>query len=230
MLFDNQSTVTIDPVFGPDGHPLNNISFEMAPDHMLTGDQFASEFPITTDQSILPAAGAGGGPTAGAHFSDPTVDPLNGGTPLPLLGPESNGSTFGPFQEAAANTAPTSGGINAVILNEDGLPGGNPGGPGDVGTLATTFTGSLNINFGTATGHSLAFSATQSTFDHLTSGGEAGATSKIPLPVRSAAHPTLIALCRHRSEHRRQRSADHHARRHLDAQRAVHCHADAPAG
>src|ERR1700761_892143 len=90
VLFDNQSTVTLEPVFGPDGHPLNNIAFEMAPDHMLTGDQFASEFPITTDQSILPAAG--GGPTSGAHFSDPTVDALSTGNPLALLGAEGFGA------------------------------------------------------------------------------------------------------------------------------------------
>src|ERR1700761_6099694 len=131
VLFDNQSTITIDPVFGSDGHPLNNITFEMAPDHMLTGDQFAADFPISTDQSILPAAGAGSGPTAGAHFSDPTVDPLSIGNPLPLLGAENNGTTFGAFLETPANTTPVASAIPLVILNEDGLPGGNPGGPGD---------------------------------------------------------------------------------------------------
>src|SRR5258708_13994869 len=76
VLFDNQSTITIDPVFSSDGHPLNNITFEMAPDHMLTGDQFAADFPISTDQSILPPASAGTGPTAAAHFTEPTVGPV----------------------------------------------------------------------------------------------------------------------------------------------------------
>src|ERR1700761_3141380 len=144
ILFDNQSTVTLEPVFGPDGHPLHDISFEMAPDHMLSGEQFASEFPITTDQSILPAAGAGGGPTAGAHFSDPTVDPLNVGNPLDLLGPENFGNAFDRFQNPAAPPAPVAGVADSVILNEDGLPGGNPGGPGDVGGTTIHFVGSLH--------------------------------------------------------------------------------------
>ncbi|MEA2868716.1 MAG: large repetitive protein, partial [Bradyrhizobium sp.] len=151
VLFDNQSTVTVDPVFGSDGHPLADIAFEMGPDRTLTGDQFASLFPITTDQSVLPAAGNGGnGPTAGANFSAAHVDGLGaGGTPLALLGPENNESTFGARQQDAANPTPIPGAIAAVTVNEDGLAHGNPGGPGDVATLATTVTGSLNVNFGT---------------------------------------------------------------------------------
>src|ERR1700739_3126005 len=47
VLFDNQSTVTIDPVFDQSGHPLPNVSFEMASDRVLNGDQFAGLFPIT---------------------------------------------------------------------------------------------------------------------------------------------------------------------------------------
>ncbi len=190
VLFDNQSTVTLEPVFGTDGHPLNNIAFEMTPDHLLSGEQFASEFPISTDQSILPAAGAGGGPASGAHFSDPTVDPLSTGTPLALLGGEGGAGGTSGFIEAPANVAPTTTPITPVIFNEDGLPGGNPGGPGDVGGVATTFTGSLNINFGTATvGASLAFSATQNSLNGLTSGGEA-----VHFTITTiGGEPTLIA-------------------------------------
>ena len=101
VLFDNQATVTIDGVFDPSGHPLPNIAFEMAPDRLLTGDEFASLFPITTDQSVLPAAGPGGnGPTAGAHFGDPTVDQLPTFTALDLLdaspGPGNNFASLAP--------------------------------------------------------------------------------------------------------------------------------------
>ena len=70
-------------------------AFEMAPDRMLTGDEFAALFPITTDQSVLPAAG-GSGPTAGAHFGDPTVDALPTFTALDLLGAsQASGADFG---------------------------------------------------------------------------------------------------------------------------------------
>ena len=84
VLFDNQSTFTIDPVFDSSGHPLPDVAFEMTPDHILTGGEFASLFPITTDQSVLPAAGSNGA-TTGANFSDPTVDALTSFTALGLL-------------------------------------------------------------------------------------------------------------------------------------------------
>src|SRR3954468_23456591 len=71
VLFDNQSTGTIDPVLDPSGHPLADIAFEMPPDRRLTGVDFAALFPITTGRSVLPAAGPGG-PTAGGYFGDAT--------------------------------------------------------------------------------------------------------------------------------------------------------------
>jgi hypothetical protein len=42
VLFDNQSSITIDPVFDSAGHPLSDVAFEMAPDRIATGDEFAS--------------------------------------------------------------------------------------------------------------------------------------------------------------------------------------------
>src|SRR4051794_28055861 len=112
VLFDNQSTVTIDPVFGQDGHPRSDLAFAMSADRTLTGEQFAELFPITTDQSVLPAAGPGGnGPTAGAHFGDPTVDPLSVGNPLALLGPETfGGPAFGDTDQVPTST-PLAGGV-----------------------------------------------------------------------------------------------------------------------
>src|SRR5262245_64841286 len=56
VLFDNQATITIGPVFGADGQPLAGVSFELAPDRVVTGAEFATLFPISMDQSVLPAA------------------------------------------------------------------------------------------------------------------------------------------------------------------------------
>ncbi len=171
VLFDNQSTVTIDPVFDASGHPLPSVAFEMASDRTLTGDQFAELFPITTDQSVLPAAG-GSGPTAGAHFGDPSVDPLSTFTPLALLGAETFGLSFGGPNDQAGNSKPDAGVADVADINEDGL-GGNPGGTGDVpGPL--TLTGSLHVNFGSdVNGRSFAFAADQSGLANLTSDGQA---------------------------------------------------------
>ena len=88
ILFDNQSTVTIIPFFNSMGVPLANITIE-SNGKEFSGAEFASTFPITTDQSVLPAAGEGtGAPASGANFTNASVDPLLGPDPLPLLGPE----------------------------------------------------------------------------------------------------------------------------------------------
>jgi VCBS repeat-containing protein len=92
VLFDNHSTVTVEPFFDSRNDPLNNVTVEIAPGRDVSGSEFASLFPITTDQSVLPAAGDGNSQASGAHFSDPSVDPLGIGNPLPLLGQEELGN------------------------------------------------------------------------------------------------------------------------------------------
>src|SRR3954469_19369666 len=76
ILFDNQSTVTVEPFFDS-RHDSSNLSVEVAPGRDVSVSEFASLFPITTDQSVLPAAGEGTGnaQASGAHFSDSSVDP-----------------------------------------------------------------------------------------------------------------------------------------------------------
>ncbi|MGY3451765.1 T1SS-143 repeat domain-containing protein [Bradyrhizobium sp. USDA 4353] len=174
ILFDNQSTVSIDPVFDNNGAPLKDVSFEVGPDRIINGDQFAELFPLTTDQSVLPAAGTPGAPgvPAGANFGGFTIDPLNGGTPLALLTGESISGNFGQTP-TTPNSTPIPGGVQPALLNEDGLSEGRPGGPGDVGGVVTSFTGSLNVDFGTdVIGRAFAFAASQPGLAGLTSGGE----------------------------------------------------------
>src|SRR6266571_2970711 len=60
ILFDNQSTVTVEPFFDSRHDTLGNLTIEVAPGRDLTVSEFASTFPITTDTSVLPAAGTGG--------------------------------------------------------------------------------------------------------------------------------------------------------------------------
>ncbi len=140
----------------------------MAPDRMLTGDEFASLFPITTDQSVLPAAG-GTGPTAGAHFGDPTVDALSTFTALDLLGAETAGSSFTASNQQTPNNNPVVGVVDVANIAEDSLAGGNPGAPGHAAGPVIV-TGSLHVNFGpTATGRSFSFAADQSSLTSLTS-------------------------------------------------------------
>ena len=175
VLFDNQSTVTVDHVFDANGQPLADVGFQMAQDRTLTGDQFAALFPITTDQSVLPAAGAGGGPTAGANFSNAHVDALAGpGDPLALLGGEEfGGAQFG--GAPAGNPTPIIGLADVGEIDDEGLAEGIIGGPGDAAGNATSVTGSLHVDFGTDRGgatFAFADASDQPGLTGLTSAGE----------------------------------------------------------
>jgi hypothetical protein len=86
VLFDNQSTVTVEPVFKSRADGLGNetrddVTVELAPGLGISVKEFASLFPITTDTSVLPASDNGGNSNgnaqaSGAHFDSPDIDPL----------------------------------------------------------------------------------------------------------------------------------------------------------
>ena len=87
ILFDNRSTVTIEPYLDS-----MNVAFEVSPGRVVGATEFLTLFSIaTTDQSVSPPAGTPGAPASGADFSNTSVEPL--GTPdrpealgpLPLL-------------------------------------------------------------------------------------------------------------------------------------------------
>src|SRR3569623_1658177 len=174
VLFDNHSTVTIEPFFDSTGHPLANHDVNLGAGHDVTGDQFASLFPITEDQSVLPAAGGGGSPASGADFHRPTVDPLGVGTPLPLRGPEALGNfeTIAPLgPQVQQDVGPTVSGSYGVALvleaDLDTIQGGNDLAPGlttgtdpldtrETATLSgVTFTAgsqAIDVTFGATSG------------------------------------------------------------------------------
>ena len=85
ILFDNELTVTVEPFFksradGPGNDTRDEITVEMAPGRDISVKEFATLFPITTDASVLPAAGGnsnGNAQASGAYFSPFSVDPLD---------------------------------------------------------------------------------------------------------------------------------------------------------
>ncbi len=89
IIFTDGAQAIIEPFFDSMG-VLSNMMIEVAPNQDLTGAQFATQFPITTDQAVLPAAGPGtpGTPASGADFQPVSVPPLETPPPLPLLPPE----------------------------------------------------------------------------------------------------------------------------------------------
>ncbi|MBR0786865.1 DUF5801 repeats-in-toxin domain-containing protein, partial [Bradyrhizobium iriomotense] len=102
ILFDNHSTVTVEPFFDSRHDQLGNLTIQVAPGRDLTVAEFAGAFPIINDPSaasaVLPAAGDSLGQNnaqaSGANFTAPIVDPL---PPVPtniLPG----GEDLGPFQ------------------------------------------------------------------------------------------------------------------------------------
>ena len=97
ILFDNESTLTIEPFFksradGLGGETRDEITLEMAPGRDISAKEFATLFPITTDTSVLPAEDRDGNSNAnaqasGAYFSPFSVDPLDA-PPLNQLAPQ----------------------------------------------------------------------------------------------------------------------------------------------
>src|SRR6478736_6194084 len=85
IIFADDSQVIIEPFFDSMA-VMSNLVFEMTPGQVLNSAEFASQFPITTDQSVLPAGAEG--VQSGAEFNDPSVDPLPPNVPLALLPPE----------------------------------------------------------------------------------------------------------------------------------------------
>ena len=92
ILFDNRSTVTIEPYLDS-----MNVAFEVSPGRVVGGTELSTLFSIATDQSVLPDAGKPGAPptpASGADFSNASVEPLDtpdrqeATGPLPLLSQE----------------------------------------------------------------------------------------------------------------------------------------------
>src|SRR5690242_6263611 len=67
VIFADGSQDIIEPFFDSRGTILSNLVLEMGPNKTMGGEQFATLFSITEDQSVLPAAGPGG-VAAGADF------------------------------------------------------------------------------------------------------------------------------------------------------------------
>src|SRR5687768_13487330 len=89
ILFDNQATVTVEPFFGANGQPLDH-AVQLGTDRVVDAAQFATLFPITDDQSILPAAGdaAAGSRNTGGQFGTFRIDGFGERNALDLLGNE----------------------------------------------------------------------------------------------------------------------------------------------
>src|SRR3954471_4484450 len=87
ILFDNQSTVTVEPFFDSRHGALQNLTIEIAPGRDLSVTELARPFPITTEQSARPPAGNANGTAqaSGGEFHTPAVDPLAVPSPLRLL-------------------------------------------------------------------------------------------------------------------------------------------------
>ncbi len=158
ILFDNQSTVTVEPFFDSRHDALNNLTIEVAPGRDLSVSEFASSFPISTDQSVLPAAGNGNGnaQASGANFGNPAVDPL---PPIPtnILAPPEVLPNFNvtvptgfipQIQSTIPTTTPgptiTAGVGPALVVDESFSPVGSHTGPAgssiDTEAAAASFT------------------------------------------------------------------------------------------
>src|SRR3984957_1269077 len=63
-----------EPFYADNGQPLPDLTIELGPNHDGSAAQFATDFPITTDQSVLPAFGGPYSDSSGANFVSFTLD------------------------------------------------------------------------------------------------------------------------------------------------------------
>ena len=70
IIFADGSQDIIEPFFDSRGTILSNLVLDMGSGQEFNGERFASQFPITEDDSVLPAAGPGG-VASGADFHGP---------------------------------------------------------------------------------------------------------------------------------------------------------------
>jgi hypothetical protein len=167
VIFADGSQVIIEPFFNSMG-VLSNLLIDMGQGQDFTGTEFAAQFPFSTDQSVLPAGGDGGGsPASGADFSGNAVDPLAAPTPLALLGPEDlpgiqfTNTLTAPTQNVVTPTVAVSGGgsvsltvfENALDLTATGIDlaagkvvGTNPGSNAE----SAQVTGPISFTAGTS--------------------------------------------------------------------------------
>ena len=104
ILFDNHAQVTIEPFYNDNGQPVADLTVELGPGRDVTAAEFASQFPVSTDPYVLPAAGGPGAPSSGANFASFTIAGLAGpGAPLDLINPEST-TLAGPPTNDVLNT------------------------------------------------------------------------------------------------------------------------------
>jgi hypothetical protein len=144
ILFDNKSKLIVEPFFDS-RHDSSTLSIEVAPGREVSVGEFASLFPITTDQSqllTLPAAGDGNAQATGANFSNSSVDSLSTGNPLDLLGQEVLGN-FGltPEQFAGTPFVAASAGftVASTLLIHDESPDVQIGANDQAGALPSVF-------------------------------------------------------------------------------------------
>ena len=86
VIFADDSQAIIEPFFDSMG-VMSNLVFEISAGQVLDSAEFAAQYLITTDQSVLPAT-AESPVGSRAEFNDPPVDSLPLNIKLALLPPE----------------------------------------------------------------------------------------------------------------------------------------------
>ncbi|HEV7257126.1 MAG TPA: DUF5801 repeats-in-toxin domain-containing protein [Bosea sp. (in: a-proteobacteria)] len=151
ILFQDQSALVLQQFFDPLGRPADGVGIEVGNGQNISGAQFAGLFPISTDQSVLPAAGpasSSGSVGSALAVTDPNFGPgitQRDGTALLADEGAGGGPEITPLaEENIPSIAATQ---SAIIVDEDGL-GGSDGGIGDVAGTATVVNGRITLAFG----------------------------------------------------------------------------------
>jgi VCBS repeat-containing protein len=153
ILFDDKSTLTLEPFFTAEGAPRGDLVIDLGSDRHVSGTDFAAMFPIGTDLSVLPAAGET--PSSGSAFQAPTIDQLGGGgTRLGLLDGQPSAAAGGDLNRgedipfAAKPIAVDDDNLGASVV-ESGVGPGNTANAGLATASGNVLANDVDADFGT---------------------------------------------------------------------------------
>lgn len=165
VLFPDKSYVVVDGMYLPDGSPSPDVRVGLDSSTIVNGPQFVAQFPISSDEQILTAAGINTGPRGSgginlaAGFQGSALQPLSGLTPDISQGsselPELQESTFRAANGVGVGGTPPGlptpvpqppvAAADAAAVSEAGVNPGDTAFPG-ISTLSGSVTGNDTLN------------------------------------------------------------------------------------
>ncbi|MGX5734061.1 VCBS domain-containing protein [Bosea thiooxidans] len=144
VLFEDRGYVVVDGLYLPDGSASQQVHVRLDGASEIDGAQFVAQFPISTDEQVLTAAGIGIGPRGAGGINLASAPPGSALQTLTALAPDEQGrlgTLFEPLPQGApgfstgtdafGNPTPANPSLAAANANTNANANANADGPAD---------------------------------------------------------------------------------------------------